>query len=363
MARKSKASELSSELTPQPAGVQSSAANTLNIHTDAQDLNMTNTEESVSYAVNMRSRCGGALRSEREKQSLTVQDIASKLRLSAKQIDAIEADEFSKLPEPTIVRGFIRNYAKLLKINAEPLLDAYAVIVPSSAPYELTLNPSSTMHVINVERPKFSSYLLAGLAALLAFAVWLFYENYIAKPSPTKPSASIESLSNQSLEPLPESALPAAERLPELQASTELVLPPAISLPATVDAPIVSADTTAAPVTANSTPTAAAPLAPEPPIPAPLTPAPMLEPVSNLDAGVAKLEFNARQETWVSVTNAAGKTIYDKIIFAGSRETIEAKPPLNVTVGNAGATSLNMNGKAVNLAPYSRNNVARIKLE
>jgi cytoskeleton protein RodZ len=78
---------------------------------------------------------------------------------------------------------------------------------------------------------------------------------------------------------------------------------------------------------------------------------------------MAKLEFNASQETWINIVDANGREIYNKTIFAGSRESIDVTPPVNVTVGNAAATSLNMNGKTINLAPHSRNNVAHIKLE
>ena len=295
-----------------------------------------------------RSRCGGALRQAREAQGLSVQDVASKLRLSPKQIEAIEADHFAKLPEPTIVRGFIRNYAKQLKINSEPLLDAYTVIVPSNTQHELTVKPSSNMQVTSDNKPKASSYIWAGLLALLALGAWLFYQNYIEKPSPTKLSADTE-VSVEALEPLPEPALPAAERAPELQASTELTLPaaPDAAMPtASADPALPAAPVAALPATA--------------PVAAPVEVVP--EAASTL-AEVAKLEFNAMQETWVNVIDAEGKVIYDKIIFAGSRETIQAKPPVNVIVGNAGGASLSMNGKIIDLGPHSRNNVARIKLE
>lgn len=302
----------------------------------------------------LRSRCGGALRQAREAQGLSVQDVASKLRLSSKQIDAIEADHFSILPEPTIVRGFIRNYAKQLKINAEPLLDAYTVIVPSNTQHELILKPTTNMQVTTGDKPKAGSYIWAGLAALLALGAWLFYQNYIEKPSPTKPSATMES-DVEILQPLPEPALPAAERAPELQAATELALPPApdIALPA---APAPASTAPAAPLPTSSAAIVAAPL----PLP---TPAEIAPAADSAPVGLAKLEFNASQETWVGIIDAEGKQIYDKIIYAGSREVVEAKLPLNVTVGNARASSLTMNGKAIELAPHSRNNVARIKLE
>jgi cytoskeleton protein RodZ len=318
--------------------------------TPANPVQMAMTDD----AAYRRSRCGGALRQARETQGLSVQDVASKLRLGPKQIEAIEADHFEKLPEPTIVRGFIRNYAKLLKINAEPLLDAYIVIVPSNARHEMTVKPSTNMQMTSGDKRKMSSYLGAGLLALLALGIWLFYLNYIQKPSPTKPSASAEILTTEAL---PEPALPAAERAPQQaspsQSSIELTLPPATDTavpPPAATAPAGTANPAA--VVPNpgqvTAPVVSLPAEPVPP------PAP---------TGMSKLEFNASQETWINVTDASGREIYNKTIFAGSRESIDVTPPVNVTVGNAGATSLNMNGKTINLAPHSRNNVAHIKLE
>jgi cytoskeleton protein RodZ len=264
------------------------------------------------------------------------------------------------------VRGFIRNYAKLLKINSEPLLDAYTVIVPSNTQHQLTVKPSTNMQVTSGDKLKVGSYIWAGLLALLVLGAWLFYQSYIEKPSPTKPGANSESSTLETLEPLPQPALPAAERAPEpsapLQPSTEITLPPAnvdattTTLPAPAIEPavpatsnVIAVETPLASVATFAAPIAALPIAQQESAPAPVE--------------IAKLEFNATQETWVSVTDANGKQIYDKIIFAGSREVVQGKPPLSVVVGNAGATSLNMNGKAIQLAPHSRNNVARIKLE
>jgi cytoskeleton protein RodZ len=304
----------------------------------------------VEYDAHYRSRCGGALRAARENQGLSIPDIASRLRLSAKQIEAIEADNFSALPEPTIVRGFIRNYAKQLKINPEPLLDAYNVFVPSTTPHELIVKPSANMKMTSREKPKPGSYIWAGLAVLLGLGTWLFYENYVQKPSPTVPSASIKGV-----ESLPEAALPAAERAIEpLQASTELNMPPADTA---ANFPTAAVANTGDVSTRN-----AEQIVPAPAIVPPTTV--LLEPVVTPDAnGMAKLEFSASQETWVNVKDASGREVYSKVIFAGSRESIDVKLPSNVTVGNAGATNLSMNGKSIELAPYSRNNVAHVKLE
>ena len=386
-------------LKPKEAGEQASLIE----QSDLAASNLSSDEQGYQAAngTNAYSKCGGALRAARENQGLSVQDVANRLRLGSKQIEAIEADNFAILPEPTIVRGFIRNYANQLKINAQPLLDAYIVIVPSATPYEMTVKPASAMKMSGHEKSKSGRYALVALALLLAVGVWLFYQHYIQKPSPTQPSANANRAGenavgeNATSAPaevaLPEAALPVAERAAypaatDTQTTTALSLPAAgltsSSLPSspvgnqatlTVSAnPVPAAANKAAalgvqlpsaqsgnPQLPNSQPTASTTLS----VPVG-TLAPTAEPpAAPMQKDMTKLEFNANQETWVNVLDTNGREVYSKIIFAGSRESIDVKPPVSVTVGNAGGTSMSMNGKDIDLAPHSRNNVAYIKLD
>lgn len=314
-----------------------------------QNSNQTNMSENQTvsdmaasdYPAYTRSRCGGALRLAREKQGLTLHDVASKLKISGRQIESIEADQFASLPESTIVRGFIRNYAKLLKIEAEPLLDAYNVLVPTKEPLAFTVKPSTTMKVSSYKKPKTGRYIGVGLLVLLLLGAWVFYQSYIEKPSPTLPIA-------EEIEPLPEPALPAAERAEQV---IDLTLPAAsTAVPASaLNAPAVGADSVAALAAAAPAQTIAA--------------APVEAIAVAPDAGIAKLEFNANQETWISIVDASGKEIYNKTIFAGGRENFSAKLPINVVIGNAGGATMSMNNKSVNLGPHTRSNVARIKVD
>ena len=306
----------------------------------------------ADYSSYSRSRCGGALRTEREKQGLSLQDVAGKLKISSRQIESIEADQFASLPEATIVRGFIRNYAKLLKIEAEPLLDAYKVLEPSKEPLAFMLKPSSTMKVGGHKKPNKTRYVGIALLLLLAIGTWFFYQSYIQKPSPTQPTESAETL-----EPLPQPALPAAERLDQ---SIDLTLPAPEATDLAPAATSLNADSTleltpAAPVAATVNATSSDINSVE------------TKPVeSNLfepDTGLAKLEFNANQETWISIVDVNGKEIYNKTIFAGSRESFAAKPPINVVIGNASGVAVSINNKPLNLGPHTRSNVARVKVD
>ena len=314
-----------------------------------------------------RSRCGGALRAMREKQGITTQEVANRLRLSSKQIDALEADNFASLPEATIVKGFIRNYAKLLKINSEPLLDAYNVLVPEKAPQSFTLKPSAHAKVDQFKKPNLKRFLLTVLALILGLGVWLFYQNYVQKPSPVKPTVALAKPSIGEM--LPEAALPAAERITD-EASTQLTLPlgnatvTAIEVPAAASTALPVANSIV-PNAASSNVSAANTSVPSPAaagVQPPVFDKVLNEPDADKEVGAATLELNANQETWVSIVDAGGKEIYNKTLFAGNRELINVKPPFNVTVGNAHGATLSVNGKPMDLAPYTRVNVARIKI-
>jgi cytoskeleton protein RodZ len=230
----------------------------------------------------------------------------------------------------------------------------------------MIVKPSANMKMTSYKKPKTGLYGLAALTVLFGLGIWLFYQNYVQKPSPTK---EITNIGNIQPLALPEPALPMAEREAALQASTELTLPSpqAAATTNTTLSEGASAQVTA-PLPRDTAPAElAVPTAPVPVTPVPPVATAAAEPVvpnevANV-AGVGRLDFSATQETWVSVIDSNGREIYSKTIFAGSRETVNATLPVDITVGNAGATSLSMNGKSYDLAPYSRNNVAHIKLE
>ena len=62
---------------------------------------------------------GQVLQAARLAQVMSTKDVARQLRLSEKQVTAIEEDDHSKFPNQTFLRGFIRNYAKLVREDTE----------------------------------------------------------------------------------------------------------------------------------------------------------------------------------------------------------------------------------------------------
>ncbi len=78
-----------------------------------------------SSAVNTLS-AGQLLRQAREQQNLTLAQVAQQLNLSRSLIDDLEQDQVDAKLSSTFVRGYLRSYAKLLKIPAQQVLDAYS---------------------------------------------------------------------------------------------------------------------------------------------------------------------------------------------------------------------------------------------
>ena len=66
---------------------------------------------------------GETLRQAREQKGLTLGEVSGALKFSIRQIEALENDDFQQLQGKTFLRGFIRAYARLLKLAPDPLLE------------------------------------------------------------------------------------------------------------------------------------------------------------------------------------------------------------------------------------------------
>lgn len=300
--------------------------------------------EKPDQAEQASSFCGGALKEAREAQGLTVSDIASQLRLSVNQIEALEADNFTVLPETAIVKGFIRNYAKLLNVPAAPILSAFMQHVPEAQQHELTLKPSVNMKITE-HKNHGRYYVAAGLAILIGLAVWFFYQKYIQKPNPVEPATELSGVAPD----LPEVALalPAAERVVENEVEQSTTSSDEESSAVSEDQAEAAVDK----ADADAVDTEAA---------AETAPAVTDLPVAT---GKKRVEIKATQETWVSITNAYGREVYSKILFAGNSEVLDVRPPMKIVFGNAHGATLSVDGNDLDLAPYTRVNVARIKVD
>lgn len=272
---------------------------------------------------------GDALRLAREAVGMTIEAAAARLRLSPRQVQALETDDRAVLPDATFLRGFLRNYARLLHIDPQPLLESYPSLTPGSS------QPSITLASVNIAFAKQSArpwlpFVLGGALLLLAL-LWLAYHNFqLPLPPPAPPPARNAA-----------TATPLAPAAPAVGAQ-ELPIPQALDQPPPADA--IAQPLAAVPESVIA-PVAAPPATP------PATPA----------GATLKLSFSAL--TWVRVTDGNGKEIFSRSGTAGSEEVLAVTPPAKVVVGNVNGVKLTFRDAPVELADYAKANVARLTLE
>lgn len=260
---------------------------------------------------------GRALSAARAAAGLSVAEVAQILKFSPRQIEALEADDYAALPGNTIVRGFVRSYGKLLKLDVDTLLHSLDVRTPS-APADV--RPPENMGVASqpgVDRqfsPMLSAAIVLALAALL-LALWHFFGPSIAKPATTS------------------------------------VMPQAASEPAPSPAPVENAPA----------PTAE-PAAASPAVPVGSTAIPPAAPVA-APVGATQLTFAFQDRCWLEVTDATKQKLHSAENPAGSRLTLSGKPPYDIVIGNAGKVVLTYGERTIDLTPHTRADVARLILE
>ncbi len=252
---------------------------------------------------------GQRLRAAREAAGLTTDDVARSLKFSPRQIELLEADNYSALPGNTVVRGFTRNYARLLKLDADELLDLLGEHVLAQP---ADVRPPDNMGMASDERnerrlsPLLSAAIVVALAALI-LAVWHFFG-----PDARK-AAEVKKNTTEALAP------PADIR----RASSE---------PGAEAAPGDAA--TGGPASPSAMPSAS-----------------------------SSLIFSFDDRSWVEVTDGARQVLHRGENPAGSRLVLDGKPPFDIVIGNAAKVKLTHGGREVDLAPHTRVDVARFRLE
>lgn len=96
---------------------------------------------------------GQILREARQARGLTLEQAAEETRINQRFLDALEQGDYAVLPSPVHVRGFLRNYARFLKLDPAPLLERYKQFAqqhppqPAPPPAEETPLPAEPLAV------------------------------------------------------------------------------------------------------------------------------------------------------------------------------------------------------------------------
>lgn len=288
---------------------------------------------------------GAELARAREERGLSVVDVAQQLKFAPRQLEALEQDRFEQLPGGTFVRGMVRSYARLLKIEPEPLLER--ISGRFAAPDAGTLAARYSQPVPFSDNARRSTFVYLGLSlGVLVIATgvgysWYRDHNQSAQLAATKRAAQAAAKANAiatapRAQPKVVEASPAPAPVP-VQVKIE---PPAKVTPAKVEV---------------------VPAKPEKPV---LVEKAATEKTAAALGGASnRVVIRCEEEAWIEVKDANDRMLVSSLNPKGAERVVRARGPLTLVIGNPAQVRVVHNDRAVDLAPHVKAGVARLTLQ
>ncbi len=324
--------------------------------------------------VDLLDTAGAKLSAARQQLGLSLEQVAEQLKLSHRQVLAIESNEFDKLPKMVIVRGFVRSYAKLLRVDPAPIVACLPGEM-SSADLDTDLRPTlatpfleSKSHFLGRTENHNKKYMFGAgvlaVAALLFVLVQqfehseifksLFARSDVVKPAVEQVAASLPVADSASPADSPSDAFPpdaAAQSSTVLErvAASEVVPTPATSPVAPLSVQEVK------PPQANA-------LAPANPVASSASKS-VIGSVADAQSGNNKLRLTFRQDSWLQVKKESGEVVTSHLARAGTEEFFDVKEPVQVRLGNAHGVDATLRGAALEIAPPKDTNVVNLSVK
>ena len=293
---------------------------------------------------------GAALKQAREAQGLAIDDVAQQLKFAPRQIESLEQERFERLPGPTIARGMVRNYARLLKLDPEPLLRQMG---PQA---EGVPDPGAIAERFRQEVPfsdggKRSTLIYAGFSVgLLLLVGALAYEwqqQKVVRPEFVAPARERAE---------PEEPTPAVAPSEPVQSAEVKQVPVPQPAKESVKEPPRAAAEKKDPVAEKKKEPVAEKKEPE----ALVKPAAVEQPLA---PGVHRIVLRTEAEAWIEVKDGTGRTLVSSLHPAGAERSLRGQAPFELVIGNAASVKLTYDGKPVDLRPHTRVEVARLTLK
>ena len=280
---------------------------------------------------------GALLRRARQAQGLHIAALSASIKVAQRKLESLEADRFDELPDATFTRALAQTMCRSLKIDSAPVL---ALLPPAvgnrlgdkgdiNAPFRERPGRGETQDWSRLA----ASPAVWGPALLLLGAVLVYFlpADFLTRVQRIGSDAAV----------LPAPAASAVQAV-SAAAAASAVEPAAAMAPLAAASASVTGDVgTAASAPSNtlvilqSTPAAAA----------------------------GPLELRATAESWIEVQDATAKLLISRNVLAGETVQLDGAMPLKLKIGNAAGTNLVFRGQPVSLAPYTRDNVARLELK
>lgn len=314
----------------------------------SEQTSLANPAEGAEAGYQAVTPVGELLRSGREARGLGKADIAQTLKLGVRQVEALEAGNWESLPGATFIRGFVRNYARLVQLDSEPLMRELnrclvqkenRLSLPDAQPTDM---PAPGARIAQRDR----AFIFSGLA-LVAVAL-LAYSLFAADLSALRDHAQqmLDAASKKTEEPATVTAPVVNESLMPPGATPRDVLNPQSSAPEPVSVPVSAGNSEAA-----------------------VNPPSVEKASSVVDMSAAgankapQVRFAVSKESWVEIRDRDNRVLFSQRQPADSEQSVSGQGPLSLVIGYAPGVKLFWHGQAVDLSPHTKGDVARLVLE
>lgn len=314
---------------------------------------------------------GQLLRQAREQQQMSLPALASALKVPVHKLEALEEDRWEVLGDSVFTRALALSVCRLLRIPAEPVLAG----LPRHEGAKMAVNPEgintpfkekslpSLMSSAHGSGAGMAMKLAIAVLIVLAVAAGLYFlpqwQQTTSQASPVTQTVVVQSPHEPVFMPALQTEASAAavgqlesqeeQAVQATEAAALVSAPLAPVIEVVAEQPSIQAEQ---PQAQESATTAAPALAPA-----------LAAPIAASDNATV-VRFAATGESWVQVRDAQRQVLMEKVLKAGDvyEQTIASRP-LQVVVGNAGVTTLEVDGAPFDLAAVAKNNVARFEVK
>lgn len=296
---------------------------------------------------------GGLLARARNSQGFSIAEIAENLKITENYVKAIEESAFDALPQPAFVRGYIRNYARLVGLNGEELVKDFDRFIGNDGLDAPRLQGTRKIKPLRAHRTPASSLALALLLVVsLGGLSYYFWNHWLDADAVVDPVVGVALVEDMSVD-LPEEPPVFVESMAPIASEDSITAME--KNPATDDAAAVTEDEAIQQE-----------MSPE------LLPVPEDAEVAGVTADVGTktpaaedgkplvIDFSA--DCWVEIKDATGEVLISVVQKAGSSINLDVFPPVSVRFGNTqGVKSILLDGQPMT-KPTSSTRVASVLL-
>ncbi|PIT37808.1 hypothetical protein BHC43_08150 [Snodgrassella alvi] len=281
-----------------------------------------NLDSSPNAAVTL----GAILSQARKQKGLSVGEVAERLKLPARQIEAMESGSYKGLPEAVFIKGFLSSYARLLELDESEFKQYLQQIFPSGQRY----STSDSSKVLSSEldfqdkpqRRHFPRWLIALLVLIIIGAVVYAWQSKSTSENAKQAATASQEVSAQTAS------------ISDIAASNIRVVPmPASEQVSSTASTTVISDSQ--PQEANTKTNASEPVA------------------ADSEALLIKLE----NKSWLQVSDKNGKVLISQVVDAGSTQQFSGSAPYKVIIGYTPGASIKFAGKDV-IIPQNKKRTA-----